>query len=194
MNVHPPLAGTIGRSRRPGASRTSPVLHAALGYAALLALLLLCAALAWRIGGRAPGFEVVLEGVDIAFWLSALLLAPAYELGLGRPLLHNPPLRVRFQQGLESASELAEAGLALGLAALGMLAAFPAGSSFVRLETMEGVSQAVPFGVYLLIAVALIAPGLVLASNALLLHLAKDERLSDRERKAITRMLEEMDE
>lgn len=32
------------------------------------------------------------------------------------------------------------------------------------------------------------------ASNALLLHLAKDERLSDRERKAITRMLEEMDE
>lgn len=32
------------------------------------------------------------------------------------------------------------------------------------------------------------------ASNALLLHLAKDERLSDGERKAITRMLEEMDE
>ncbi len=32
------------------------------------------------------------------------------------------------------------------------------------------------------------------ASNGLLLHLAKDERLSDRERKAITRMLEEMDE
>ena len=32
------------------------------------------------------------------------------------------------------------------------------------------------------------------ASNALLLHLAKDERLSDKERKAITRMLEEMDE
>ncbi len=32
------------------------------------------------------------------------------------------------------------------------------------------------------------------ASNALLLHLAKDERLSDRERKAIARMLEEMDE
>jgi predicted transcriptional regulator len=32
------------------------------------------------------------------------------------------------------------------------------------------------------------------ASNALLLHLAKDERLSDRERKAIMRMLEEMDE
>lgn len=32
------------------------------------------------------------------------------------------------------------------------------------------------------------------ASNALLLHLAKDERLSDKERKAITRILEEMEE
>jgi BlaI family penicillinase repressor len=32
------------------------------------------------------------------------------------------------------------------------------------------------------------------ASNALLLHLARDERLSDKERKAIARMLEEMDE
>lgn len=32
------------------------------------------------------------------------------------------------------------------------------------------------------------------ASDALLLHLAKDERLSPKEREAITRMLEEMDE
>src|SRR5512147_1331564 len=32
------------------------------------------------------------------------------------------------------------------------------------------------------------------ASNALLLHLAKDERLSEKERKAISRMLEEMGE
>jgi len=169
MSIHPPLGESPYRSRKPGGARSSPVLQAGLGYAAILGVLLLCAGLAWRAGGRAPGYAVLFEGVDIALWLSALLLAPAFELNLGRLLVHNPPLRVRFQHGLQGAAELTEAGLALGLAALGMLAAYPAGGSFVQLETIEGVSQPVPFGAYILMVMLLAAPGLVLASSAILL-------------------------
>jgi len=138
----------------------------------ILAGLSLLVGVTWRVTGHTPPVPQVLDGVNLALWLTAPWLALSWDRLLRRQHRHIRPLRDPWAWRLANSSYLLFAALLLSVAPAALALGFNLKEQVARFYLVEDMSFVLPTGVWLLMSLVLVGP-ITVVTSVVLLHLAR---------------------